>query len=134
MFPLSKTLAFKLIPVGQTDRNIRNSGILTADEELEQNAIRLKELADDFHKDFIESVLGEMKLIETDNGQLDSIQEYARLIESDFKKDKELEKQFLTVQQSLRRQISRAFTQDIIYPKLDKKELITELLPKRVTG
>ena len=134
MFPLSKTLAFKLIPVGQTDRNIRNSGILTADEELEQNAIRLKELADDFHKDFIESVLGEMKLIETDNGQLDSIQEYARLIESDFKKDKELEKQFLTVQQSLRRQISRAFTQDSIYPKLDKKELITELLPKRVTG
>lgn len=134
VYPLSKTLAFKLIPVGNTDSNIRKSGILSADEELEQDFTQLKKLADDFHKDFIEDVLTDMKLILKNQGMLNSLEEYVMLYESDRKNNKELQDDFEAVQQALRTQIAEAFLADRRFEKMNKKELVTEFLAGRAEG
>ena len=134
VYPLSKTLAFKLIPVGNTDSNIRKSGILSADEELEQDFTQLKKLADDFHKDFIEDVLTDMKLILQNQGMLNSLEEYVMLYESDRKNNKELQDDFEAVQQALRTQIAEAFLADSRFEKMNKKELVTEFLAGRAEG
>lgn len=134
VYPLSKTLAFKLVPVGNTDNNIHSGGILKADKELEDDFMRLKEIADGFHKDFIEDILGDVRLVLRDKGKLDSLEEYARLFDSDRKSDENLQAQFAQVQTALRQQIGKAFTADSRFAKLDKKEFVTELLAGRVTG
>lgn len=134
MYPLSKTLAFKLIPVGDTDHNIRKGGILQTDIELDEDFTRLKKLADEFHKDFIEDILGDFLFKSRSTGEKDSLDDYVLFFDSERKKNTDNQEAFEQIQTALRKQVAAAFEADSRFKLLDKKELITEFLDKRTTG
>lgn len=134
IYPLAKTMGFKLIPIGKTDEMIRKGGLLHADMELEENFSKLKKLADDFHKDFINEILTDFMFKLRSTGSGDSLDEYVILYDSDRKANTENQKLFEQVQDSLRLQLAEAFAADSRFKFLDKKELVTEFLSNRVEG
>ena len=50
LYPLSKTLRFKLIPVGKTKETFYASGILNRDRKREDDYPAVKQLIDECHK------------------------------------------------------------------------------------
>ena len=134
IYPLAKTMGFKLIPIGKTDEMIRKGGLLHADMELEENFSKLKKLADDFHKDFINEILTDFMFKLRSTGSGDSLDVYVILYDSDRKANTENQKLFEQVQDSLRLQLAEAFAADSRFKFLDKKELVTEFLSSRVEG
>lgn len=127
LYPLSKTLSFKLIPVGKTLENIKSSGILQADSQLSEDFSRLTALADDFHKKFIDEVLEHTTLKVDSTGDLDSLSEYWSLFTC-TSRDADIRQQLKTVTEHLRRQVCVGFSADPRFSKLNRKELVTELL------
>lgn len=125
LYPLSKTLRFKLVPVGATEKNLKTSGILDGDFKRAKAYAQVKNLIDSYHKAFIEDVLSKAELEwgklyeQFDLYQKESVKEKKR------KQRKEMEAQ----QKRMRQAISGLFKKDKRYEKLFKKELLTELLP-----
>ena len=83
IFPVSKTLSFRLIPIGETERNIREKGYLDADKTLAEDCKAMKAAADRIHKDFIEKTLSSFRLKYLSDGAGDSLQDYVEAISSD---------------------------------------------------
>ena len=55
---VQKTLRFELKPIGQSLKNLQESGLLDKDLILAQNYPIMKKMVDTYHKNFIESCLG----------------------------------------------------------------------------
>ena len=93
IYPVSKTLAFRLVPEGETERNL-HGGVIENDTVLANDLKNMKEAADTIHKDFIESVLSGFHLKYLSDGGEDSVQEYvdALAIEGEEERTKKLEK------------------------------------------
>lgn len=110
-YPLAKTICMGLTPVGSTQEMIEKSGILTEDEERANKYILVKKLADECHKSFINNVLFNFRFDEKLN---DYYNYYRNSQKDDIKK----------VSDSLRADISNAFTKNPDYKKLSSKDLI----------
>lgn len=82
LFPVSKTLAFRLLPVGRTREYIEKAGVITQARQLQDDYSLLKEAADRVHKRFIEEILSKLHLKYLSDGGMDSIQEYADLFDA----------------------------------------------------
>lgn len=125
LYPLSKTLRFKLVPVGKTEENLKTSRILDGDFKRAEAYAQVKNLIDSYHKAFIEDVLSNAEL------EWGKLYEQFDLYQKENDKDtksrqrKEMEAQ----QKRMRQAISGLFKKDKRYEKLFKKELLTELLP-----
>ena len=89
LYPLAKTLPIKLTPIGQTLQNISSAGVIQDDEQLLEDYIRLKQLADEYHKEFISETLEKLKLKVESDGNDDSLEDYVSLYESDRKNNEE---------------------------------------------
>ena len=61
-YPVSKTLRFKLNPVGKTLETLRINQILEQDENRAREYKKAKEIIDRYHVAFIEKSLGSAKL------------------------------------------------------------------------
>ncbi len=120
-YSLSKTLRFKLIPVGKTEENFNNKQLLGQDEKRAESYIKVKGYMDRYHKAYIESVLNSFVL----NG----VKEYAELYYKSGKTDAELNR-LEKAEEKMRKQISGALKNDERYSLLSKKEFITKLLPE----
>lgn len=59
LYPISKTLRFKLIPQFETEENIKKYDVLLKDENRAEEYQRVKELFDKCHKAYLEKVLAE---------------------------------------------------------------------------
>lgn len=118
-YSLSKTLKFKLVPEGKTLENFNARFLLEKDQELASLYTKVKGYIDEYHKAYIESSLGTLSL---------DISEYADLFYKENKDEKD-KKVFDDISTSLRKQISKSLKSSDVYSKLNKKELITELLP-----
>ncbi|MBE5923848.1 MAG: type V CRISPR-associated protein Cpf1 [Lachnospiraceae bacterium] len=121
VYPVQKTLRFELIPVGETQEHIEKKGYLVTDEHRADSYKKVKKIIDRYHKDFIESVLGQI--------QLDGLEEYAKLYYEKQRNDQQ-EKQFDTIKKGLRKQISDAFKSFDQFKKMFGKEMIEDLLIK----
>ena len=77
LFPVSKTLAFHLVPVGSTLESIRRNGVIEDATQLKKDYEVLKAAADRVHKRFIEETLSKLHLKYLSDGRYDSIAEYA---------------------------------------------------------
>lgn len=88
LFPVSKTLAFSLVPVGKTRETIAKNNVLENAQKMAEDYVSLKEPADRIHKRFIEDVLSKLHLKYLSDGNGDSIQEYADLYYSNEDKKK----------------------------------------------
>lgn len=119
LYPVSKTLRFELIPDKRTKAILERTDLIAQDEHRAESYKLVKKIIDRYHKKFIDSVLGTLKLPLDD---LDSLHElYSKSQKSDADK-KALEK----IQDKLRKLIADALTKDSRYKRIDKKELIRE--------
>ena len=120
-YQLSKTLRFKLKPIGETETNFIKKGLLEEDKQRAQDYIEIKRIIDDYHKVFINKVLSDPKIVDAN--------EYAVLYYKSTKNDKEI-KEIKDIEARIRKQISSALTKDSLFGKLFKKELFTDILPE----
>lgn len=134
LYPLAKTLPIKLTPIGQTLQNISSAGVIQDDEQLLEDYIRLKQLADEYHKEFISETLEKLKLKVESDGNDDSLEDYVSLYESDRKNNEENRNRFNAVRALLRLNIANAFQTMPDFGKLDKKDFVKEILKNRVSG
>lgn len=122
----SITLRNKLVPIGKTEENLQKAKILEADFSRAKAYDEVKNLIDDFHRAFIEDILSKTSLdwavlynlVESYQAEKDKAQKN--------KKKKDLEK----VQAAKRNEIVKKFKDDSRFSKLDKKDLLIELLPE----
>ena len=56
------TIKNELIPIGKTLENIKKNGLIEADELLNNNYHKAKEIVDDFLRDFINKVLNNIQI------------------------------------------------------------------------
>ena len=124
-YSLSKTLRFELIPQGKTLEHIQNKGLLTQDEQRAESYKKMKKIIDGFHKHFIELAM--------QNVCLTKLQAFRDLYfaPTEKKKNDAFKKDLGKVQETLRKEIAKGFQTGAakdIFSKIDKKELITELL------
>lgn len=124
-YSLSKTLRFELEPIGKTIENIQNKGLLIKDEQLAESYKKMKKTIDGFHKYFIELAM--------QNVRLTKLEAFADLYfaSPERKKDEKFKEELKKVQDELRKEIAHGFKTGAakeIFSKLDKKELITQLL------
>ncbi len=122
-YPLSKTLRFKLIPMGKTLDNIQKSGILEEDRQRAESYVKVKSIIDDYHKSYINMMLSGFDLPIEDNGKLNSLEEYFMYLNIRKKNEREQET-FKKIQSNLRKLIVSRLTKDELFKRIYKKELI----------
>jgi len=123
-YPLSKTLQFSLIPVGKTEDNFNKKLLLERDKQRAENYEKVKGYIDRFHKEYIESVLV--------NARVEKIDEYADLYWKSNKDDSDA-KAMESLENDMRKQISKQLKSNARYQRLFGKELICEDLPSFLT-
>lgn len=123
-YPLSKTLQFSLIPVGKTEDNFNKKLLLERDKQRAENYEKVKGYIDRFHKEYIESVLV--------NVRVEKIDEYADLYWKSNKDDSDA-KAMESLENDMRKQISKQLKSNARYKRLFGKELICEDLPSFLT-
>lgn len=67
LYPLSKTLRFRLEPQGKTSEFINRNQLLENDERLAKEYTKAKEVVKGFHRSFINSTLNEIESLALDN-------------------------------------------------------------------
>ena len=126
LYPVSKTLRFELQPIGKTRDNIEKGGLLKQDEQRAKNYLVVKKFIDDYHKQFIKERLWSFELPLTNEGRLDSLEEYQEFY-SMSKRDVAQEAAFTEVKDNLRAIIAKRLTErGSAFDRIDKKELIRE--------
>lgn len=123
-YPLSKTLRFSLIPVGETENNFNKNLLLEKDKQRAENYEKVKGYIDRFHKEYIESVLSKARI--------EKVDEYANLYWKSNKDDSDI-KAMESLENDMRKQISKQLKSNARYKRLFGKELICEDLPSFLT-
>ena len=123
-YPLSKTLRFSLIPVGETENNFNKNLLLERDKQRAENYEKVKGYIDRFHKEYIESVLSKARI--------EKVDEYANLYWKSNKDDSDI-KAMESLENDMRKQISKQLKSNARYKRLFGKELICEDLPSFLT-
>lgn len=116
-YPLSKTLRFSLIPVGETENNFNKNLLLEKDKQRAENYEKVKGYIDRFHKEYIESVLSKARI--------EKVDEYANLYWKTNKDDSDA-KAMESLENDMRKQISKQLKSNARYKRLFGKELICE--------
>lgn len=123
-YPLSKTLRFSLIPIGETENNFNKNLLLENDKQRAENYEKVKGYIDRFHKEYIESVLSKARI--------EKVNEYANLYWKSNKDDSDI-KAMESLENDMRKQISKQLKSNARYKRLFGKELICEDLPAFLT-
>ena len=123
----SITLRNRLIPIGKTEENLKKANMLESDFERAKAYVEVKNIIDDFHRSFIEDVLSK----ETLGLDWGALYDQFDLFQSEKDKSKKAKhkKQLEVLQSAMRKDIVKKFKNDERYPKLFKKEILTDLLP-----
>ena len=116
-YSISKTLRFKLIPVGKTEENFIAKKLLEDDSVRAENYKNAKAIIDDFHKAFINKVLSQSFSFD--------LEPYYELYYKVNKSEKE-KKELRSYETGFRKQIAKALKKGNIFDKLFKKELFTD--------
>lgn len=133
LFPLSKTLRFRLVPMYETEKHIREDGYLGNDKELAEDIVLMKAASDRIHKDFIETVLSKHRIKYLSENALDSIQEYYEALEIEDPEERDLTLEEIST--SLKAAIGQAFRKEMYDEKrtvlsaLASEALLKELVP-----
>ena len=123
----SITLRNRLIPIGKTEENLKKANMLESDFERAKAYVEVKNIIDDFHRSFIEDVLSK----ETLGLEWGALYDQFDLFQSEKDKVKKAKhkKQLEVLQSVMRKDIVKKLKNDERYPKLFKKEILTDLLP-----
>lgn len=132
LYPISKTLRFELKPMGETLNHIRKSNLLEQDRKRAENYNKVKELIDEYHKDYISTALQGCKLKMQNESKNDSLEEYFFYYHLP-QREASQNNAFKTIQTNLRKQISDCLQKQDRFKRMDKKELIKEDLQNFLT-
>ena len=83
LYPVTKTLRFKLIPVGRTKEHFDKNKLLEVDKERAENYKKAKLIIDKYYNEFINNCLNNFKFSDNPN----NLQEYYRVVNEDIDKD-----------------------------------------------
>lgn len=119
-YPVSKTLRFELIPEHETMDWLEKDGVICSDEQRAEKYKRLKELLDEYYKDYINKALAD--------AELEGLEEYERLYNLKEKSDSD-KKAMEEVQKVLRKQIVTFLRSGDKYKILFKKDVVEKELP-----
>ena len=126
-FSVDKTLRFALKPIGKTEQNIKEKGLLKKDEERAKKYKKAKKIIDEYHKDFIDRRLKDFAFPKEDLEEF--AERYKELKNNKINKinkiNKKLQDNLATQQKKLRKAVASAFKDK----RLFKKEFIKEDLP-----
>lgn len=127
-YPVQKTLRFKLKPIGKTEKFVERAQILENDERRATEYLKVKEYIDRYHRQFIENALSKPLLKTESQGKQDSLEDFIDCYNNDNsdKRSNNLE----NIQDKLRSQIVKGFSQLPAFARITKKELIKEDLPQ----
>ena len=127
-YSVQKTLRFKLEPIGKTEEFIERNQVLETDERRAAEYLKVKEYIDRYHRQFIEDALSKPLLKVESQGKQDSLEDFADCYNNDNgdKRSENLE----NIQEKLRAQIAKSFSQLPAFARIKKKELIKEDLPQ----
>ena len=129
LYPISKTLRFKLIPVGETQKNFEMHKLLEADKLRAENYAKAKKIIDSYHREFIDSVLSRFSDSEGMDEFMTVLRAYSHLYYK-ANKDKTEKAEMENFENKLRQYISKALTGNEKYKILFKnKEFIENELP-----
>ncbi len=112
LYPVSKTLRFKAIPVGKTQENIDKKQLIEEDEIRAEAYSKAKEIITRYHKEFINSTLKDVSL--------KKLEKYASIFLKE-KRDKDEEQVLLECEADMRQQISDKFTESPNFKRLFRK-------------
>ena len=123
---MSKTLRNELrVGSEYTRKHIIEYGIIAEDAVKAENQYTVKEMMDDFYRDFIDRKLDALQGINWE--QLFDIMKKVKLDKND-KTSKELDK----IQESIRKEIGKIFSSDPIYKDMLKADMISKILPEYI--
>ena len=125
LYPVKKTIRFRLIPVGKTEENFVNKKLLEEDERRAEKYKRVKPLIDRYHKKFIEDTLNQVDVLDN------VLNDYADLYFTRNKSDDDIDA-MRYLEMDMRAQIVNRFKQNPDFQYLFKKEMITHLLPDQL--
>lgn len=117
-YPLSKTLRFSLIPVGETENNFNKNLLLEKDKQRAENYEKVKGYIDRFHKEYIESVLSKARI--------EKVDEYANLYWKSNKDDPDI-KAMESLESDMRKQISKQLKSNARYKGCSEKNLYVKI-------
>jgi CRISPR-associated protein Cpf1 len=128
-YPLSKTLRFKLIPVGETLKNFEFNNMLEEDERRAANYAIVKKLIDEYHRDFINRSFVRFESSNEINSFINEVSSYA---DAYYKSGKdENDKKAMRISEGLlRKYITTALTTAPEYGSLNNKNILETLLPE----
>jgi len=129
LFPVSKTLRFRLEPQGKTMENIVKAQTIETDEERSHDYEKTKEYIDDYHRQFIDDTLDKFAFKVESTGNNDSLQDY---LDAYLSANDNRTKQTEEIQTNLRKAIVSAFKMQPQFNLLFKKEMVKHLLPQFV--
>ena len=121
-YPVTKTLRFALRPIGKTEENIKEKGLLKKDEKLARKYKQAKKIIDEYHKSYIDEKLKNFSFKIEDLQGFSDI--YHRLKEN--KNDDNLQEDFKKKQDLLRKEVAKTLKN----PASNNKEFISKSLPK----
>ena len=90
LYPVTKTLKFKLIPIGKTQENFDNGKLLEEDKKRSENYIKAKEIIDKYYNDFISNCLNNFVFSKNPNNLLQYYEIYNKNYENKKEKEEEL--------------------------------------------
>ena len=136
-YGLSKTLRFELVPVGKTQENIKNSGLIEKDEKRAEEYKIMKKIIDEYHKYFIDSVLKNVGINKNDLEKLFNLYNEIKNLKKNKNKEKKFEnsqKKFLvekkTIKTNLRKKVEEfKLNENFKFKDLFGKKLIQKILP-----
>lgn len=140
LFPVSKTLAFNLIPVGDTYKNMIKNDVFKIAQQQHNDYETLKAACDRLHRDFIDRVLIPFRLKYHSTAESDSIQEYVAAFLTEIKKDdaagrEKREKALEKIASNLKKSIEGAFEahkygNENMLNLLKSQNLLKKILPE----
>lgn len=131
LYSLSKTLRFELIPIGETENNIKNKNILSHDKRRAEDYKRAKHIIDEYHKAYIDRRLAEFGFILEDNGQNNSLQEYYIYTKNSQASSQDTIER---IQANLRKQVADHLCETEEFKRIDKQKLFRDDLPHFVSA
>ena len=124
-YSLSKTLRFRAIPVGDTQKNFELNHMLEKDKQRAEYYAKAKSLIDKYHRHYIEGIFSNIKSAEGFDSFLSEHRGYADLYESRERDKNALENS----EAAMRKFLADALKAGENYKSLGKKEMIQEILP-----
>lgn len=134
LFPVQKTLKFKLLPDKITTKNLKKDNPMSSDASSADEITHVKRIADEYHKYFIDVCLAGLTFNNFIRDNVNLLEAWVKLYKEVKKaSDKEyrntLMSGFVSASNSLRALLVEQFTKNPSYEEIFKKELVTKLIP-----